>query len=151
MLTWRTKEYNYYPKGYIWKTIFFLISLIIIVIFVFWLKNYSLTILTIASLITFYILAHKKPKEITILINNKGIKVGRSFFPYKNIKSFWIFYQEKGDKELSLRIKALLTPDLKILIGNQNPIQLRRTLLQYIPEEEHTESLLDIILKIIRY
>ena len=152
MLTWQTKEYNYYPKGYVWKTVFFSLSLVTIIIFAFWLKNYPLTILTIISLAAFYISAHKKPKEITILINDQGIKVGQSFFPYKNIKSFWIFYQEKGDKELSLKIKALLIPDLRIPINHQDPIQLRHILLKYnIPEEKQVESLLDLILKIIRY
>ncbi|HHD92399.1 MAG TPA: hypothetical protein ENL06_02115 [Candidatus Portnoybacteria bacterium] len=151
IFTWQTKEYAYYPKGYIWNLVFSIISLSTIILIIFWLKNYFLAILITISLIIFYIMAHKKPNQITIHISSKGIKVGRSFFPYKNIQSFWIIYQPQEEKELFLKLKALLTPDIKILIDDQSPVQLRHFLLEYIPEKEYTESFLDLILKIIRY
>ena len=96
-------------------------------------------------------MAHKKPDQITVYISNKGVKVGRSFFPYKNIQSFWIIYRPPEEKELFLKLKAFLTPDIKIPLGNQSPIQIRHFLLEHIPEKEYTESFLDIILKMIRY
>ena len=149
--SWQDYEYPYYPKSAYWMAIFALIVIILLATSIFWLKNYFFSLLILGAAALIYTFANKKPKKITFRINENGIEADHSFFPYKNIKSFWIFYHPPEIKEISIKTKALINPEIKIPLGDQDLVQIRHFLLKYLPEEEHEESLLEILLRIIKY
>lgn len=100
------------------------------------------------ALIGFIILMNiKRGQEIgRFEINPAGVKINDKTHNYGEIKSFWIEYDpELGIQELSLQLKKWYAPYLKIPIYGQNPVQFRLALLEFLPEVEHKDSLVEII------
>ncbi len=90
--------------------------------------------------------AYKKPRLSSFEINPAGIKINERFFIYNSLQSFWIEYDNKlGIKELSLQIKKWYLPYVKIPITEQNPVQIRLALLEFLPEVEHKDTLVEIL------
>ena len=90
--------------------------------------------------------AKKRPALGEIEITPLGIKLGERSYNFKELRSFWINYQPSYRiSELSLQIKKWYMPYLKVPLGEQNPVQIRSLLIQFIPEVEHEETLTDIL------
>lgn len=90
--------------------------------------------------------AVKKPEIINFEIGPLGVRAGERLYGFREIKSFWIEYSPtSGIKELSLQLKKWYYTFVKIPIYDQNPVQLRLTLLAFLPEAEHEDTLADVI------
>jgi len=89
--------------------------------------------------------ATKKPEVKEIVIDDDGVHVGENSFLYQELKSFWIDYTPRQDKELSLEAKKWYLPYVKVSIENKNPIEIRSWLVSFLPEKEHEASIVDII------
>jgi len=93
------------------------------------------------------IYSNKKPEIRTVSVDRRGVLIGDVGFEYKDLKSFWIDYEPGEDKELSLELKKWYIPYIKVALEDQNPLELRAHLINFIPEKEHEKSLADIISK----
>jgi len=90
--------------------------------------------------------SNRKPDVGRFEINPSGILINDLKHIYSEIKSFWIEYdQELGIQELSLQLKRWYSPYIKIPIYGQNPVQLRLALLEFLPEIEHKDSMVEIL------
>ncbi len=141
-LEWTAAEFKYYKKNKKWFFFLFLIGFILVIIAILS-KNFLFALGVIISCFVIYLYANKKPKKIKFALKGNGIKVGKQLYLYENLRSFWINYHPPHIKELSLRSKKSLVPYIKIPLGNQNPVEVRRFLLKYLPEKEHEESIID--------
>lgn len=106
-----------------------------------------LATLLILAVMVIVLNSTKKPEELKILINPLGVAINDTERQYKEFKSFWIEYSATGVKELSLESKKWYLPYLKILLGDQNPIEIRNLLIKFLPEKEHEKSLLEEIIR----
>ena len=149
-IEWEAHEYNYYEKSLLWFLIYFIISFAILGLAV-WFKNWTFVFLIILGASLIYIYALKPPRKIKMRIDARGITVEEKLYFYKDLKSFWIFYDPPHVKYLSLISKKLIVPQIKIPIGKQDPNEIRKMLLKFLPEEEHEESFADILARIIRF
>ena len=82
--------------------------------------------------------------EVREVANELGISIDNQPYSYKELKSFWIEYALGDIKELSLESKKWYLPYIKISIENQNPMELRAMLSNFLPEKEHEVSLIDL-------
>lgn len=83
-------------------------------------------------------------------INSAEVRVGTTVYPLREIQSFWIQYEpEFGIQELSIHLKRWASPYVKIPLGDVDPVQVHSILIDYIPEEVHEETFLDLISRII--
>ncbi len=79
---------------------------------------------------------------VEIELSPLSIKVSDQTYRYEEIKSFWVHYEpEFGIRELSLHLEKWYQPYAKIQIEDQDPVQIRAILLEFIPEVEHEETL----------
>ncbi len=100
------------------------------------------------ALLGVVVLAHgyKKPKIVDFKIDSLGVRVGERAFRFREIKSFWIEYEPDLDiKELSLQLKKWYMFYVKVPLADQNPVQIRSFLLDFIPEIEHEDTLADTL------
>ncbi len=144
MHAWRGAEYEHYAKEKKWYLVAIIILATIIV--------YALVTNSPIMAITFiligavgYIYLEKPPRILDFKITSSGIMVGNELYEYADIKSFWIFYEPPHTKIISLHIDAILTPYIHIPIHSENPVELRKTLLKFIPEEKQEPSMVDNI------
>lgn len=110
----------------------------------FW-GNYLLGIFIALAAFVLYASGSGKSRAVKCAITPQGIKIENRVYEFSDIKSFWIFYDPSDIKELSLESRKTMMPQIRAPLGDTDPIKLRETLLKFIPEKKHEESLSDII------
>jgi len=149
-LEWTTPEFEYHNKSKNWFIITGIIAGILFLIAIFT-KNFLFGLLIGISyfLITTY--SMKKPDDIKVSIIPKGIKINKALYDFDNLRSFWIFYDPPKIRELSLRSKKMVMPYIKIPLGGQNPVEVRKVLIKYLPEKKHKESTIDNLARNLKF
>ncbi|MBU2472609.1 hypothetical protein KKE74_01085 [Patescibacteria group bacterium] len=149
-IKWSASEFEYYNKEKSW---FIIAGIFAGILFLWALFTKNILFALLVGLGYFSIIVHglKKPKNIDLAITPKGVQIEKTVYPFDNLKSFWIFYDPDGSKEISLRSKKTIMPYIKIPLGSQNPAEIRKILIKYLPERKHTESLIDNISKGLRF
>lgn len=102
-------------------------------------------IFLILSSLVLVLYANKKPTISKVIVNHAGITIDDVAYYYRDLKSFWLDYNPHGPKELSLEAKKWYMPYVKISIENQNPVEIRSMMVNFITEREHEKSLVDLI------
>lgn len=144
LFNWQAKEYHKKEKTKRW----YLIALLLltgIVLYALFTNSPVMAITFILIGVVGYLLSEKDPHPINFTITEEGIRAGNEWYLYENMHSFWIFY-EPGEKQyISLHTQAELLPYIKIPLGDRDPVEIRKTLLKYLPEEKHKERFIDIL------
>ena len=90
--------------------------------------------------------ASKKPKIIHYEINDRGLVIDSTLYPFLTLESFWINANEDPSKLLVKSHKTFM-PYIAIYIEEVDPEQVRDILLNYIAETEHQEPISQKILE----
>ena len=85
--------------------------------------------------------ASRPPHVVRYEINDRGIALDETLYPFLSLDSFWIPHDETPPKIL-IKSRKLLMPLMIIYIDEVNPEEVRMVLLKYIAETEHREPLL---------
>lgn len=141
-IEWVAPEFTKYKKNKTWFVLPALIALILAITALL-LKNFLFLILIALAALAVYTYALKEPRKVKFSISEKGIKIDKNIYKFEDLKSFWIFYDPPEVKELSLRSKKVFIPYIKIPLEDQNPVEIRKLLLKFLPERKHTESVID--------
>jgi len=150
-ISWNFPEYVKHTrkKGwYIWASF---ISLLII-IYSLITANYLFALLVVMFGIILIINHRQDPQEVTFIIDHKGIHLGKKLYKYNEINKFWIIYQPPHAKNLYFEFKKSLRPKLSIPLKDQDPLEIKSFLRQYLEEdlEQEQESLTDILGRIFK-
>ena len=143
-ISWQTKEYIHTEKTTDWYWIVGIITISIALISIIF-GNLIFGILIIVASFTLTLFASRKPEMVEVEINQRGVLHGKTLYPYDHLDSFWIETREFHGRIL-LKSKKVLMPFVVIFLEDIEPEKIRETLLQHLPEEEHTEPLLEKLL-----
>lgn len=143
---WEAPEFEKTEKEKSWFIMPAIVA-IIICIFAIIIDNYLFVLLIVLSFTTFYMYANKSPRIIKFRIDEKGIEVDGRLHEYQDLRSFWLFYNPPIEKTLSIRSKKTFFPYIKIPTGNENPAEIRKYILKFMPEKRHQESIIAIWMK----
>jgi len=134
---WATLAYPQREKSKAW---YFVMGLIVLgfVIYGLFIDQYgwivSVTFLILAGV--YYLSELKRAPAILISISDYGIRFGSRYFPYSQIKSFWII-TEDDIRNLHISLYKGVNREISIMIDeNINIAKLREYLQLQIPEEE---------------
>jgi len=149
-IEWTAPEFEHYQKSKSW---FLVLGLITIGLFIWalWTKNVLFALLIGLSYFSLSVYALKKPRDVSLAIDPRGVRINKTIYDFDSIRSFWIFYEPPYTRELSLRSRKTFMPYIKIPLGEQNPVEVRDFLIKYIPEKKHVESLVDNLAKSLRF
>ena len=99
-------------------------------------KNYFFAILIILAMVMLAFLNLRKPQEVEIELNEKGIRVEDFFYPYKNLKSFYVHHGK-----LLVHSNRAFMPIITLPISdNVSEKEIGEFLKKYLKEEEMAES-----------
>ncbi|MDD5110691.1 MAG: hypothetical protein PHI63_05795 [Patescibacteria group bacterium] len=101
-----------------------------------WTGNLLFVLLLVLFTMT-YLLMQRQPTQVRFTISEDGISMGRTFYPYRELKKFWIIYQPPDVKALYLEFQNPLKPYFPIPLVDQNPVTIRHALLDYVMEDLH--------------
>ncbi|MEO8065624.1 MAG: hypothetical protein ABI643_02075 [Candidatus Doudnabacteria bacterium] len=138
-LTWTAPSHIQSPRSAGWYLIFGLVSLGLII---FGIYNHSILMVITFIVVIFSVLlfTSQQPRALTFRATTTGIASGSLVYPYKTIKTFWIIYNPPSIKTLNFETSAYLNNQISLELGNQNPIEVKLFLSQYIPEDLNREE-----------
>ncbi|OHA48575.1 MAG: hypothetical protein A2806_00215 [Candidatus Terrybacteria bacterium RIFCSPHIGHO2_01_FULL_48_17] len=147
VLQWEAAEFPSRPKDSAsWMMATGFVAFIALVFFIFS-RNFFGIILVVVGAVVWLLYAFRPAHSYTFHITPRGLEIGKKLFKFEDLQSFWIFYDPPDIKELAIRRKGLLVPELIIPLGKQDPVLVRRALLTFIPEVEQKYSALDLFLR----
>lgn len=136
---WSVPEYIKYERSIVWYVVaigfggFFFIHALVTANFLF-----AIILFLIGSVV--FIHERRHPEMIEFLILETGIVFGNKYFAYKDLVSFWIVYEPPSVKILYFGLSKAMRKELPIHLENQDPVQIRRILLDYLSEDLDNES-----------
>jgi len=142
LLHWRAPEYEKYERGRRWY-LYVALVLLAIIGYAVYTDSPIMAITFVLIGVVGYIFLNRDPQTIDFAVTQDGIIAGREMYDFDIIKSFWIFYEPHDIKVVSLHTKSMLMPFVHIPIHDEDPVEIRRVLLEYIPEAKQDPSLVD--------
>lgn len=127
------------------KLFIFLMLLVAVIGFIMDSPMMVLTFLLFA--IVFYFFLKREKENVKINIRFNGVKVGETLYTFDNLKSFWVFYDPPYEKYLSIGTKSSFTPFVRIKLNEQDPVEIRNFLIEYLSEEEHPSPFMEIMME----
>ncbi|MEQ1500278.1 MAG: hypothetical protein ABL917_02825 [Parcubacteria group bacterium] len=143
-ISWQTHEYHHTEKTSDWYWIVGIVTVSIAIIAII-LNNIIFALLIIVSSITLSLFASKKPEIIDVNIDNSGITINKTRYPYSHLDSFWVELTHFRPR-IILKSKKLLMPYIVIFIEEVEPEEIRSVLSSKLEEVEHHEPFLEKLL-----
>lgn len=140
LVQWEFSEFSKYDSSRVWYIVMGLIFIGLILYSIFT-QNY-LFLIIITLFIIIYIIRHRlHPNTLNFIIFEDGVQIGdNSFYQWKEIKNFWIIYEPPEVKNLYFEFQTGLRPSIAITLEDQNPIEIRNLLKEYIQEDLDKEN-----------
>lgn len=137
-LHFQTYEYEYRERNADW---FWAVGIITIALSVtaIILHNVLFAFVIVLSGFVLSLYAARPPKEIDVIIDEKGIRIDNTFYAYPSLESFWIEEHDEYSKIL-IKSQRLLMPYIVISLGDMDTEKIGLTLNQHLPKIFHAES-----------
>lgn len=147
-ITWSALEYEEKERSVDWYWAVGIIALVIAVIAIIY-QNYLFAVLIIVAAFTLLLYAARKPREVSIELGRRGVRIGGILYPYATLKSFWIHHHREDRRgRLIIQSEKLLMPYVTIPLPDEPHEDIIHDFLSaYLAEEEHPESLSEILLE----
>jgi len=147
-ISWQALDMAPKNRSPFWYMVFAILSAGAIIFALFY-DGSVLTLITFILMISVIVLfSFHPPKKINHEINPEGIIVGENFYPYSIIRKFWIEYQPPHTKTLNFETSTYLNNKIIVQLGDQNPVDVKMMLSEYLVEDlEHQYSLREILAK----
>ena len=151
IFAWTAPEYVRHDKSNRWYLIAGLIAVTSALVALFF-GNWSMALaILVFTTVYWYIDTYHPPKMTSIEISEMGVRIGNLFFPYSQIKAFWIIY-DHGIRTLNLRALNHWFGDVVIQLDEIDPVEIRNFLVGQIPEwEGKREPVSETLLRILKF
>ncbi len=144
--SWDAPHYEHRPKTADWYWVLGILAVVGIVLSVL-AHNLLLAFLLALGGTLMAVYAGKDSPIIHIEITQKGIRVNDAIYPYKNIKSFWIYKTKDESYRIILQVERAYLPFFTLPIASEIPLNDLRSFLKLkIEEIEHREPTIDTVM-----
>lgn len=145
-IEWQTEEYEYRHKSSDWFWALGIIAVAGAVIAVLF-GNFLFAIVIILGSVTLSLHARRRPGVVSYRIDKKGVRAGKTLYPYATLNSFCI---DEDDRFLILESDKLLVPHIFLPLPREADMdEIHGYLLQNLAEKEHgvpiTQKVMDLI------
>ena len=152
VFVWEAPSWVTHDRGKNWYTLM-TVAAIVLALFGLFTNNYLFALIVILTAIILLFVGNEKARTYLIQIGHNGIVVGEKFYLFDDIDSFSIIYQPPETKILYVEHKSFMVPRMKIFLQDQDPVEMRTHLRQYVGEdldlqEEHISDKLARLLKL---
>lgn len=143
-ISWQSSEYFHTEKSTDWYWIVGIVSISLAIIAIIF-DNLIFGILIIISTFTLTLLASRKPAVVDVELDNTGVTIGKTKYPYKSLHSFWI-ESKNFHPRILIKSSKVLMPLLIIFIEEEREEEIKNFLLKNLKEEELSEPLFEKLL-----
>ena len=149
-ISWRfpdAPQHQRTPRWYFWAGL----AGAGLVIWGLWSGNPFFSLLVVLFGLTTY-LVQRRPNWLQCVITADGVQIGDAFYPYRELRQFYIVYQPPEVKNLYLEFRSALRPKAVIPLEDQHPVAVRHLLMDYLEEDlsREEEPILDHLSRILK-
>lgn len=137
-IEWEAHEYTHIEKSVDWFWAVGLIAVTLAIIAII-LNNILFAVLIVIGTGALLLFSVRRPRIIDFAITKRGIQIDGQLFPYSTLESFWVEDRLFNDK-LLIKSQKPMMPLLTLPIDGFDPDEMRETMSQFLPEEEHEDS-----------
>lgn len=131
---WTVKEYEKHDRATSWYIIVGSV-LSLLTLYGMFSGNFLFALVIILASIILFVQGKQEPIDVSFAITKLGLIVGNRFYQFNEIWDFYIIYDPPNVKMLYLDTKSSVRPLLRIPLINNNPIEIRKTLRNYLDED----------------
>lgn len=147
---WTCREVERYTRGPLWYAVMGA-AFVGLMVYAVATRNFLFAgILLLAAIVT--AVQSRQDRSVEVRIAAAGVHLAGRHYPWDALERFHLIYQPPVVKSLYLHTRRLLGSRVAVPLQDQNPVELRRFLLRYLPEDttqEH-EPLSDQILRLLK-
>ena len=157
LATWKFLEYETPDRSRKWYIGFIVIFVLLILLSVFGLniplfkmaeqrfeisfdENPLFIVLLAMFTIVYFYAERKGPPMVRVAITEDGLLIQNKLIEYKEFESFYIIYQPPGIKNIYFQPKSHIKPLMMVPLGEENPIEIRKMLLEFLEEDLDKEN-----------
>lgn len=136
---WTVQEYEQHERAVSWYIVMITVGLFLI-LFALFTGNFLFALIIILFGIIMFLQAHQVPLQVPFKITELGVILNDRFYPWIELKDFYIIYQPPMVKTLYLDTVSSFRPLLRIPLLDMNPVEVRNTLKEYLEEDLDKEE-----------
>lgn len=151
LMTWEVEEFETHERGLLWYFISAIVG-IAFLIYALATQNFLFAVIVIMFGIIIGLSSLREPQRMSFVMTDVGIGIGQQFFPFKELKEFWILYEPPEVKNIYFEFKRAIRPHLVVPLYDVSPLDVRETLLDFVDEnpEDHDEPLTDLFGRLLK-
>lgn len=134
LVSWKFPEVPQYNRGRQWYIGMSVFGLAVIAWSVYD-RNFLFGVIIVLALAIIFFQSRQNVRTLQAEITEEGVAVGRDFFSYDDIRTFWIIYRPKQIQKVYLSFKSALRPTLDIPLADADPVKVRKELLRFVTED----------------
>lgn len=139
-IEWSAPEYSYKEKDNDWFWAIGLITIISCGVSI-WFNSYLFAIFIFLSGSTLIMFTMREPQEVTFIIENEGVTLGRELYSWENIKSFNVKNNEKDIyAKLLIETRKHFLPIYTLPVPKDKIVEIIENLQKIIPRSKIEES-----------
>lgn len=148
LISWTAPSFGYKDKNVVWILAAAVAFLGLLGYFIYSRDWFSVGIISVVGIVLFWYVAKVRPTETEYSISDMGVTAGQHFYPFSDLHSFWLVYNNKI-QTLDIAFTRKYLPSLTINISNVAPLDIKELLAKHIPEQEKRgESLIDRLIRL---
>lgn len=137
---WEFPEFHRHDRGK-WWYISMTIVTIALLVYSYFSNNPLFAVIILFFLVIYFATDKKEPDNVEFIIAEDGILLHGKFLEFERFKNFYILYYPPHIKSLYLQPKNDFSQLLTIPLENQNPVLIRKILLNYLDEDLDQEEI----------
>jgi len=138
LFEWEVPEFEEQSRGIVWYMLMFAITIILLGISV-WTGNFLFALIIILAIFIVFLKSYSPNRNLKFKIYDRGLMLGKEFYEFKDVESFYIIYDPPVVKKLYFVVKGF-GPDLSLPLNDMNPLVVRKKLLDYLEEDLDKED-----------
>lgn len=136
---WTIQEYDQHDRGLLWYSLAGGVGVIMILYGIFS-GNFLFSLIIILAAVIIFLQSHQEPPQVPFRITETGVVINDRMYLYSEFENFYIIYQPPEVKTLFLDTKSAFRPTLRIPLLDMNPVEIRHTLREFLPEDTEKEE-----------
>jgi len=136
---WTIQEYEQHARGATWHVVMISAALILVLYGLFT-DNFLFSLIIILAAIILFLQSHQEAPQVPFAITELGVAIGGKFYQYTELAGFYLIYNPPEVKTLYIDTKSAVRPMLRIPLLDQNPIEVRDSLRQFLTEDVEKEE-----------
>lgn len=137
---WDFPEFIKHERGRLWY-ISFGIIFVLMLVYSYFSNNFLFAIIIVIFLITYFSLEKRGPINIQVAITEDGLIINSKFIDFNDLENFYIIYYPPQIKNLYFQPKNHLRQLIAWPLEDENPVEIRRILIKYLPEDLAKEEI----------